>query len=379
MVVRFQIVDRAVPGPAGATDRFADPHRHPAATWREAGVSIPEDGGGGSTGSFGNIDGKPTAGDAFTSAQDGGHLNASITDMHDYAFNLYMTGTNAGVSSYQVLPLMESYLSSGLMTPSSHGGGVNPECALVAEIQKQHNANFTKFFSDLMKGLQNIGQAAQVIADSYQGTDARSAADVNCVNFAFADPDAKRPKGLPSSIGKTTDEIEMEQQASLSEAQTTDPDDWASMATSVDSASGTGYSYATYTFADGSKVSATGNPTESGTGTVETITITDASGRVISKQTTTQQGNTETVNEETTTYDGKTPSTSSHSTTTVTNADGSEDITIKSGDSEITQKVPASSSGSSNDDTDKGPMQKVIDQGHITGDDDHTDKYGNGY
>jgi uncharacterized protein YukE len=75
-----------------------------------------------------------------------------------------------------------------------------------AYARAQLTSNYTElmnYLSHLSTALMNIGMAAQTVADAYSGTDGQSAASLDAVRFAFGDPDAARPAGLPPGLGKT--------------------------------------------------------------------------------------------------------------------------------------------------------------------------------
>jgi len=67
-------------------------------------------------------------------------------------------------------------------------------------------SEFSSYVRVLGQTLMNIGSAAQTVADIYNSADGLSAASLNDVLFAFGDPDATRPKGLPKQIGQTYDQ-----------------------------------------------------------------------------------------------------------------------------------------------------------------------------
>jgi hypothetical protein len=64
-------------------------------------------------------------------------------------------------------------------------------------VQQEHaDGAFQAFLFDLCTGLTCIGSAATVIGHSYSGADARGAATVDTVRYAFADRDYEKPAGL---------------------------------------------------------------------------------------------------------------------------------------------------------------------------------------
>lgn len=79
-------------------------------------------------------------------------------------------------------------------------GTVLAEAEFVRTRMSENATELTQYLQRLSTALLNIGMAAQTIADTYGATDGFSAIDLNAVQFAFAEPGAKRPAGLPSHV-----------------------------------------------------------------------------------------------------------------------------------------------------------------------------------
>jgi uncharacterized protein YukE len=80
------------------------------------------------------------------------------------------------------------------------------EATFVRSQMVANASEFTAYLAVLGQTLMNIGSAAQTVADIYSSTDGVSAASLNDVLFAFGDPKATRPDGLPKGIGQTYDQ-----------------------------------------------------------------------------------------------------------------------------------------------------------------------------
>jgi hypothetical protein len=331
-----------------------------------------DDGGGGPTFKDDthtlNSDPKnPTAADWFGN-NPMGKVSTSIPDMHTYAKDMaFAVGPNVATSASRASGNMGKYASSAF-TGMADSGSLRqvPELSKVNAQQSQAMSDFGYFIKDLSNGITNIGMAAQVIADSYHGTDAFSAADLNSVDFAYGDMGANRPSGLNSKIGETTSERQADQQANMSEAQQADPENPNpyGLAT-VNSASGTGYSYITYTYPDGSTYSIMSGMNADG-GSTTTVTTTDANGKAVSKNTTVESGNTSTED------DGQTK------TVTVDNPDGSQTIKVEDENGKVLQEtnVPAPSSSPDNGSANDGPAEQQMRE---AGNNHPSETYGMGY
>jgi hypothetical protein len=117
-----------------------------------------------------------------------------------------------GLSGYagNMVTIMENLMSHQtyltMLASVPHQAWEGPVLGDAGYARARFLANYTElmnYLSHLALALNNIGNAAQTVADAYSGTDGHSAADLNAVLFAFGVPGANRPAGLPSIIGKT--------------------------------------------------------------------------------------------------------------------------------------------------------------------------------
>lgn len=286
-------------------------------------------------------------------------VHANLSDINNYALYLSATRTNvtlAGATSV-------GQVTTGLIQSVKPGAsGITYELATMSNAMSQHASDFKNFFADLSNGIYNIANAAQVISDSYGGTDGLNSANIDGVDFAFADPTGKRPAGLSKDLGQTVSAYnEQQAQKNGTDAMSlqVDPDH-----PDVGAVSSTGNPYIqTFTYADGSVITV-----ESvGGGTVTTFygpsTSAGAYGPVLGTQksnTTYGSGNATSR----TVTDLGPDGTQTQSTTTSTNADGSTDITVSTGPdgkNTTTQHIDPSQSTSDqqNDPMKNDPLAKT--------------------
>ncbi len=281
-------------------------------------------------------------------------IDAKLSGMSDYAKALMTISDNLQTHRIRVTQQIGSVLTDGAFL-----GGF-PEVSYAATLHGQNFSEFNQYLQNLYDGLQHSGNAAQAIADSYGDKDGFSAVSLNDVRFAFAEPGATRPAGLPSFYGETFSQQQAKAQAAAAKDGKTaaHPDAiWALTTSSTDDA---GNTYSTYTdqYGDVRSISvvidATGHKITTMTGpegktvtdemtysfefgSYTTTTSTDPTGKVSTAETnTTYAGNTTTTESAS---DGKT-----HSVTTVTyNANGSQTTSTysvdASGSRTLTQQV----------------------------------------
>lgn len=303
----------------------------------------------------------------FQEAQDGYKpVGANLNDLTGYGQYMCSTSMNFNTNANFAVAAVRS----GPMK-AFHGGqtGTVPEIVDLANMMQSNVAAFTGFLGDLTHGLTYIGNAAQVISDTYGGTDGASKANLESVSFAFGDPGSHRPNGLPKNIGQLQSEYDYEQQQKAgtdAEAAQADPSNYGDGAVDVQSVDygGTGSSYVTYTYADGSQVTVTMI-----NGTTTTTIYGVPSGNAT-------QGKVLSSTEETYAYNSTTGATSdkvveknadgsvSSTTTTATDAKGNTDVSIEvPGDKSTNQPATTvtqhiSSGDTPPTDTDKTPLQK---------------------
>lgn len=122
-------------------------------------------------------------------------VDVDLHSMVDYAKNMVIVADNLKDHQPRVLDQMRSLVEDAFQ------GGF-PEISVIAHTHGSNMAEFTQYLSFLQAAVNNIGMAAQTVADAYSNTDGWSAATLDAVEFAYGDPDAQRPSGLPAFIGK---------------------------------------------------------------------------------------------------------------------------------------------------------------------------------
>ena len=134
-----------------------------------------------------------------------GKVNADLGSIRQFAQEMALKVPAEGLPDTmtalaQTAPLVrEAFLAGG-----NPAAGVFQEGVVVADLMTQYLSDFNSFAKDVDKGLRAIGNAAGVIAEIYQNADGGSAASLADVAFAFADPNATRPTGLPKGLATTT-------------------------------------------------------------------------------------------------------------------------------------------------------------------------------
>jgi hypothetical protein len=133
-------------------------------------------------------------------------VKASLSGMVDYAQAMSTLSTDLATHQMRVLQQMQQIM------PDAFAGGF-PEVKYAFELQKQNLTEFNTYLQNLHDGIDHIANASKAIADSYGDTDSFASISLNAVQFAFADPNAKRPDGLPSEWGQTFSEKEAADEA----------------------------------------------------------------------------------------------------------------------------------------------------------------------
>jgi hypothetical protein len=300
------------------------------------------DGGGGGGGPYQNATDQNTS---RTWLDDIAPIDVNLHGMGDFAKNLITVSNDLFSHQQHVMGQISSILEE-----NAFAGGF-PEVNYAAKLHSQNLSEFAQYLSGLWQAIQHTANAAQVIADSYSSTDGWSAASLDAVNFAFGDPNAKRPSGLPPGLGKTWSQKQAEDEAQSAATGPTaangHPDShWQLVNTSTD---GAGNSYSTYqdqygetrqinvTHQDGHKITTITTP--QGTTTTTESTVSYPYGSTTTRTTTTPDGRTttSTVNTSSSANSHTTQNVDSSgkvtsSTTTTHNSDGSVTETTSSYD-----------------------------------------------
>jgi hypothetical protein len=140
-------------------------------------------------------------------------VNVDVTDLLSYFKKMTEIQGIAMGKANEELSQIAPRVQSALTTPKDGRASILPEGYYLANTIMQRVSDFQNFFSDVSRGLQSIGAAATVVAEIYQNADNDNGANLDAVDFAFADPGATRPAGFRGTADlKTLSDIAMEQQ-----------------------------------------------------------------------------------------------------------------------------------------------------------------------
>ena len=89
------------------------------------------------------------------------------------------------------------------MPNDAWAGAVLGEASYTRQQMIANDGELIRYLGHLGTALNNIGMAAQTVADIYSSTDGTSAASLDAVKFAFGDQSVPRPAGLPPGVGQT--------------------------------------------------------------------------------------------------------------------------------------------------------------------------------
>ncbi|AEH07785.1 MULTISPECIES: hypothetical protein [Protofrankia] len=296
-------------------------------------------------------------------------VDVDIDGMVDFARNMATVKDNLdGSTGY--LDLL------GSLPTQAWDGGALGEAMYVAQMMGFHYSEFRQYFAFLSQGLNNIGMAAQTVADAFQGTDGWSAATLDAVEFAYGDTGEGKPPGLPPGFPvRTWQQAFDENVAKGNGAASGQLDHWTLQST----VSAGLTTVKTYVNQDGMTRTDTSPSGSSGSSGTTTTTLRDADGNVISSSSQASRTDVigDTVVTTTTSYDGNNHRTGSRTeettysgdevtkrstqtrgpddkvtgtTTTETNSDGTQTITTTSGNNkrvvEIGEETEGETSGS---------------------------------
>lgn len=124
-------------------------------------------------------------------------LDLDLDGMGDFAQNMTTLQGNLNNNLRYVTQLLT-------VPMDAWHGPVLGEADFVRTRMRENATELTQYIQKLSSALQNIGMAAQTIADTYGAADGFSAIELNTVRYAFAEPGANRPGGLsPLVTGET--------------------------------------------------------------------------------------------------------------------------------------------------------------------------------
>lgn len=313
----------------------------------------------------------------------GPDVNVDIKDLGSYYLEMLDVQADATGPAGMEVSAMTQLIQEGLSSTAS-GAGVFPEGAVAAQLMHRRQSDFQYFLRDVLEGIRNIGSAALVVAEVYEGTDGESAAGLDDVSFAFSDPGAKPPPGFREVESWSEYEARMAQQTGQTAMVLTGNDEQARV---ISPAAGV----TIYLYPDGSskQVITTASSGQYQSGTTMTTTCYAPGGKVL--QTTTEQdarvyGGYQMQNTTTTRGDSGTSS----STSTVTDPDGTmtvtnETTTTTTGADGKTQERTTTSDpvviepGEHRSTSEAGPVQQAEEQLDTSGEKWFVEQFGRGY
>lgn len=308
-------------------------------------------------------------------------MQVDVKDLADYYMKMaFQLAPKATAVTSQVLSQMGPMIDMGLVNRAASQGQVFGEGVVVAQIMMDNQAKFSAFFKDVSAGIACIGNAAGVIAEVYNNSDNANSASLNDVMFAFDDPNATRPDGLPKNA-PTKSFMEQQMEAAANAPQQPMAMTGADPVQTIYLPMGD----MEYIYADGSMKSVT-TRSDSNSWAASTTTTTTYmyQGNVVGQTTQTESTMRGGYKSQSTTQSptNNPNAPGSSSTQVVTNPDGSQTVTtttVGSDGKPVTgdpTHIAAPSSGNTND---QGPIEAAEQQYHTMGDKDYVQQHGSGY
>lgn len=192
-------------------------------------MAIPDEGGGSTTYDY----------ESF-----GDKVNVEVTDLVTYWEEMTRLSGEATSAASNAMSEMNLLIHNGLSTPLE--GQILPEGQQAARFLTHRVSDFQRFIADVSQGITNIGNAAAVVAEMYEGSDNENGASLNDIGFVFGDPDARGPRGFRDTETFQEWQQRMAEQSGQNAMALTGDESFATNTVS--------YPYgAIYTFADGSR------------------------------------------------------------------------------------------------------------------------------
>ena len=308
-------------------------------------------------------------------------LHVDIKGLADYYLNMTTDlGPRSIADTSGVLSQMGPMISMGLVNRAASQGQVFGEGVVVAQLMMDNQAKFSAFFKDVSAGIACIGNAAGVIAEAYNNSDNFNSASLSDVAFAFNDPGATRPDGLPKGA-PTKGYVETQMEAAANAPQQPMAMTGADPVQVIYLPMGD----VTYIYADHSmKTVTTRSDSNSWAANTTTTTTYVSGGKVVGQTTQVESTMRGGYKSQTTTQSpsDKPNAVGSSSTQVLTNPDGSMTVTtttVGSDGKPVTGDPTHIAAPSSGNTADQGPIQAAEQQYHTMGDTDYVQQHGSGY
>lgn len=143
-------------------------------------VNLEDSGGGGTS---------PTDYESF-----GDRVNVEVTDLVTYWEEMTRLSGEATGAASNAMAEMQMMVHNALSTPLE--GEILPEGQQAARFLTGRVGEFQRFIADVSTGITNIGNAAAVVAEMYEGSDNENGANLNDIDFVFGDYGATGPSGF---------------------------------------------------------------------------------------------------------------------------------------------------------------------------------------
>ncbi|MEJ3746850.1 hypothetical protein WEI85_26635 [Actinomycetes bacterium KLBMP 9797] len=127
-------------------------------------------------------------------------VDLDLDGMAEFAMNMTVIARNVTTQMADISDLVQ-------LPMDAWNGPVLGEARFARSRTSHHYQELVTYLQTLGTALNNIGMAAQTIADAYTSTDGWSAADLEAVLFAFGDKDVAPPSGLPAGEYRTYNDM----------------------------------------------------------------------------------------------------------------------------------------------------------------------------
>jgi hypothetical protein len=309
-------------------------------------------------------------------------VRVEITDLVTYYEEMRMLSVEGLSAATTAMADMNMLVPGGLTMPED--GELLAEAIPMADTLKHRASDFQFFVRDVTDGVRNIGSAAAVIAEIYEGTDDKNAANVGDIGYVFSDPGAAGPARFGDRETWSEFEYKQAQQSGQTAMAVTDgPLAFPSYSPAV------GLTY--YHYADGSRkvVQSSTEPSSSAWSSeahVVTTTIYGPNGQVIStttERTYSVRGSADVT--QTTVARGDAQNGSTSTTTTSETSDGTVTVTNQTDTTVAGQTTPGQPHttevhrGPSDDDGPEGPVEAASETLDTHGERHTVTEFGAGY
>ena len=141
---------------------------------------------------------RPDEGDSGGTTYDyesfGDRVNVEVTDLVTYWEEMTRLSGEATGAASNAMAEMQMMIHNALSTPLE--GQILPEGQQAARFLTGRVSDFQRFVADVTTGISNIGNAAAVVAEMYEGSDNENGAKLGDIDFVFGEYGAAGPRGF---------------------------------------------------------------------------------------------------------------------------------------------------------------------------------------